>query len=288
MYDHYLGPDTGYPDWGVSWFSSIPTGKCRDSTLNHAIIASFQIFSSSSFAYQSERRPVISRKKTHWRTESWRFRGRLFEVADPVSIWSASLCADVVGVTSSWRRSKQDRPSIYLGLSSALLTATWRREYKSWVKVKWSRPATRHAGAKGGRGYSSYSFLTLAVDGEWSASRPGRAPLGKGPRYPWLPGWVGLRVVWSQRLLEEKSFASARDRTSVVLFVVRQFFDWATKLTKWWVERCKDAPVTWFKRSPSMSAGRPETLQSGWVCRHSWDVVLQLIRFFARTGNYIL
>jgi hypothetical protein len=38
----------------------------------------------------------------------------------------------------------------------------------------------------GERKYSSYSFLTSALDrGEWLASRPGRAlPQGKDPRYP--------------------------------------------------------------------------------------------------------
>jgi hypothetical protein len=28
------GPETGYPGWGSSWLSSVPPGKCRDSTLN--------------------------------------------------------------------------------------------------------------------------------------------------------------------------------------------------------------------------------------------------------------
>jgi hypothetical protein len=43
----------------------------------------------------------------------------------------------------------------------------------------------RHWGDKEER-YSSYSFLTSALDGDdWSASRPGRAlPPGKGTRYP--------------------------------------------------------------------------------------------------------
>jgi hypothetical protein len=37
-------------------------------------------------------------------------------------------------------------------------------------------PDTRHAGAKGERKYSSYSFLTSALHGgEWSASRSGHA-----------------------------------------------------------------------------------------------------------------
>jgi hypothetical protein len=28
-----FGPETGYPDWRFSWFSSVPSGKCCDSTL---------------------------------------------------------------------------------------------------------------------------------------------------------------------------------------------------------------------------------------------------------------
>jgi hypothetical protein len=58
--------------------------------------------------------------------------------------------------------------------------------YKFKKKKKYSCPATRHGGTRGERRYSSYSFLTLALDGgEWSASRPGRAlPLGKEPPVP--------------------------------------------------------------------------------------------------------
>jgi hypothetical protein len=69
-----------------------------------------------------------------------------------------------------------------------------------------------HAGAKGERRYSSYSFFTSAVDGaEQLASRPGRA-------LPWEgllvstgkeDGWAS-ELVWKQTL-EEKFFASARD-----------------------------------------------------------------------------
>jgi hypothetical protein len=70
---------------------------------------------------------------------------------------------------------------------------------------------------EGERKYSSYSFMTSALDGgEWSASRPGRAlPPGKEPLAP-----VGQEAgstsepVWTQRL-EEKSLASAGDRTSI-------------------------------------------------------------------------
>jgi hypothetical protein len=45
---------------------------------------------------------------------------------------------------------------------------------------------TRHGGALGDRRYSSYCFLTSALEGgEWSASRPGRAlPPGKEPPVP--------------------------------------------------------------------------------------------------------
>jgi hypothetical protein len=65
--------------------------------------------------------------------------------------------------------------------------------------------------ALGGRGYSSYSFTTSALDGgEWSASRPSRVLTpGKGPSLPtvqeagWAPG-----PVWTQRL-EGKSSAPA-------------------------------------------------------------------------------
>jgi hypothetical protein len=71
-----------------------------------------------------------------------------------------------------------------------------------------SRLTTRHEGAWGERRYSSYSFLTSALDGgKWSASRLGRA-LAPGEVLP-VPtvqeaGWAP-EPVWIQRL-EEKSF----------------------------------------------------------------------------------
>jgi hypothetical protein len=67
------------------------------------------------------------------------------------------------------------------------------------------------------QGESSYSFSTSALDGgEWSASRPGRTLLpGKGPPVPIVQeaGWAP-ELVWTQRS-EEKSIASAGDRTSI-------------------------------------------------------------------------
>jgi hypothetical protein len=49
----------------------------------------------------------------------------------------------------------------------------------------------------GDRRYSSYSFLTLALEGgEWSASRPGRAfpPGERAPSTHFIGGWVGPRA----------------------------------------------------------------------------------------------
>jgi hypothetical protein len=45
--DSKLGPETSYPDWGISWFSSILPSKCWDSTLklgqNHFLPNPFQL-----------------------------------------------------------------------------------------------------------------------------------------------------------------------------------------------------------------------------------------------------
>jgi hypothetical protein len=80
---------------------------------------------------------------------------------------------------------------------------------KSKVKLFHYMP-WRHMGE---RRYSSYSYLTSALDGgEWSASRPGHILLpGKEPSVSigQEVGW-DLEPVWTQRL-EEKSSASVRD-----------------------------------------------------------------------------
>jgi hypothetical protein len=85
-----------------------------------------------------------------------------------------------------------------------------------WQPSKKAVPL-RATKALGVRRYSSYSFSTSALDGdEWSVSRPGRAlPPGKGPPIPivQVAGWAP-EPLWTQRL-EEKSFASARYRTSI-------------------------------------------------------------------------
>jgi hypothetical protein len=104
-----------------------------------------------------------------------------------------------------------------------------RKHITFWYK-RWNDPATRHGGTWRERRYSSYSFLTSALDGgEWSASRPGRAlPPGKGSPVHIVQetGWAP-EPVWTQRL-EEKSSASVGDRTPVVQPVVRHYTDWAT------------------------------------------------------------
>jgi hypothetical protein len=71
-------------------------------------------------------------------------------------------------------------------------------------------PQHTYGGARGGRRYNSYSFMTSALDGgKWSASRPGctlpPVPIGQEA------GWAS-EPVWTKRL-HEKSFASAGDRT---------------------------------------------------------------------------
>jgi hypothetical protein len=92
-------------------------------------------------------------------------------------------------------------------------------------KIEKKSKATRHGGSWGERKYSSYSFLTSALNGgEWSASRPGRAlPPGKGPPVPigQEAGWAP-EPVWTQGL-EEKSSAPVGDRTLVVQSVVRHY-----------------------------------------------------------------
>jgi hypothetical protein len=69
--------------------------------------------------------------------------------------------------------------------------------YWSIIAHRHSSPATRYGGAGGERAYSSYSFMTSALDGgEWSASRPGRAlPSEKVPPVPTVQhAWGGPRA----------------------------------------------------------------------------------------------
>jgi hypothetical protein len=100
------------------------------------------------------------------------------------------------------------------------LTSPFRAQVESFIAVLKCCPTTRHAGAWKERSYSSYSFLTSALEeGERSASRPGHALApGKGPLVPigQEAGWTS-ELVWTQRLVE-RSFASSGDRSLVIRY----------------------------------------------------------------------
>jgi hypothetical protein len=95
--------------------------------------------------------------------------------------------------------------------------------------------------------YSSYSYLTSALDGgEWSASRPGRTlPPGKEPPVPigQEAGWAP-EPVWTQGL-EEKSSASVGDRTPIVHVTVNMFFN---IFIKYWFR----VPFIWYLATTRM------------------------------------
>jgi hypothetical protein len=80
-----------------------------------------------------------------------------------------------------------------------------------------------------GERYSSYSFLTLALDeGEWSASRPGHTLSPRERTTGQEDGWASEQV-WTQRL-EEKSFRLCQGLNldcPVVQSVARHYTDWA-------------------------------------------------------------
>jgi hypothetical protein len=80
------------------------------------------------------------------------------------------------------------------------------------IKSKLSRYC--HAGDKGERKYSPYSFLTSALDGgEWSALRPYRAFRPENDPYThYTGGWMGLRAGLDTEA-RGKFSASAGDRT---------------------------------------------------------------------------
>jgi hypothetical protein len=75
------------------------------------------------------------------------------------------------------------------------ITSRFHNRYMFKYLYKQRCSTTRHEGALVERRYSTYSFLTSALDGgEWSASRPGRAlPPGKGP-----PVLFGQEAGWIQ------------------------------------------------------------------------------------------
>jgi hypothetical protein len=105
-----------------------------------------------------------------------------------------------------------------------------KKTTSSVVKVTLNQSHNTPMEVRGERRYSSHSFTTSALDeGEWSASRPGRA-LPSGERTPgtivqeaaWAP-----EPVWTQRL-EEKSSCFCRGSNldhPVVQSVARHYND---------------------------------------------------------------
>jgi hypothetical protein len=82
----------------------------------------------------------------------------------------------------------------------------------------------RHSGAKGERRYSSYSFLTSALD-RVSGQRYASAAVYPGKMAPgthWIGGWVGPRAGLDTEA-RGKIFESAGDQTPVVQFEVRHY-----------------------------------------------------------------
>jgi hypothetical protein len=101
----------------------------------------------------------------------------------------------------------------------------WPSTTFSSQKVQVKLACFCHAGTKGKRKCSAYSFLTSALDGsEQSASCPScPLPLGKDHRYP-LDRKLGGPQSWSgYKRIEEKSFASARGQNLVIQSVVTHY-----------------------------------------------------------------
>jgi hypothetical protein len=128
----------------------------------------------------------------------------------------------------------------FSSLSCPLNPSSSLSKVRFWLKVKY-KAVPQHLYRSGReRSYSSYSFMTSAIEwGEWSASRPGRAlALGKGPPVPIAqePGWAP-EPVWTHRLEEQSSCLCRRSNLDrpVVQSVARRYTDWATRLPRFWV-----------------------------------------------------
>jgi hypothetical protein len=106
----------------------------------------------------------------------------------------------------------------------------------------------------GGEEYSSYSFLTLALDGgEWSVSRPGRALVpAEGPPVP-IRQETGRapQPIWAQKL--EKNFFGICQGSNLDCLVIqpiaRHYTDWDTRLTHYYL------PPLYFFRARQVQFG---------------------------------
>jgi hypothetical protein len=130
-----------------------------------------------------------------------------------IKIWSSYYKNYKIRVSDNWLLSLL---TIQVpALSGCKCFCSTSCKFDQQLKLKLSHYTPRRC--LGEMRYSSYSFLTSALDGgELSASRPGRslAP-GKGPPVAIVQeiGWAP-EPVWTQRL-EEKSFRLYRDRNSI-------------------------------------------------------------------------
>jgi hypothetical protein len=94
-----------------------------------------------------------------------------------------------------------------------------------------------HAGNKGEKRYSSYSFLISILNGsEWSVSCPCCAlPLIPGTH--WIGGWVDLRADLEARGKIMCLSLGSNPCHPVVQSVVRRYTDWATPATWYLVKQ---------------------------------------------------
>jgi hypothetical protein len=97
------------------------------------------------------------------------------------------------------------------------------------VESKVNCSASCHRGIWGGRRYSSYSFLTSALDG---VSGQHHAPVlfyprERTPGTHWTGGWVGLGVSLDAGA-RRKISAPVGDRTPIIQPVVRHYTAWVT------------------------------------------------------------
>jgi hypothetical protein len=114
-------------------------------------------------------------------------------------IQQAALRNNIHNLAEGWRQTAlQVGHTAYECLSpKVIVTRGLKSAVKCFINYKNSGPFTRHGGALGERKYSSYSFLTSALEGgEWSASRPRSAlpPEKEPPGTHCTGGWVGPRA----------------------------------------------------------------------------------------------
>jgi hypothetical protein len=104
-----------------------------------------------------------------------------------------------------------------------------------WVKVKVITTPWRRMGE---RMYRFHVFMTPALVGGWSASRPCRfTPRERAPGTLWLGGWVGPRTVWTTWREKSRFYRDPNSVPSAVQPVASCYADCAIPVFWWIVER---------------------------------------------------